>query len=888
MKKYVYMFSEGNEMMRDLLGGKGANLAQMVNLGLPVPQGFTVTTEACNEYYADGQIINETMKKQIDEALERLEKLAGKKLGGLDNPLLVSVRSGAKFSMPGMMDTILNLGLNDETVEVVAKQTDNRRFAFDSYRRFIQMYSDVVCEIDKELFEAKLTALKNNNGYESDLDITAEDFENIIIPQYKEIFKEQLGRDFPQDAKEQLMGAVLAVFRSWNNDRAIIYRNLNGIPHDLGTAVNVQQMVFGNMGNDSGTGVLFTRNAANGDNHIYGEYLINAQGEDVVAGIRTPQKIDRLAEDMPEIYKQLVTIVKGLEKHYKDMQDCEFTVENGKLYLLQTRNGKRTGKAALKIAVDLVHEGLINKYEAMTRIEPDQVSQLLHPNFTAEALKQATPILEGLPASPGAGAGKVYLTAEKVHEKAVAGEKVVLVRHETSPEDIQGMVDCEGILTSTGGMTSHAAVVARGMGKCCIVGAKALSIDYDAGTFTIDGKTYPEGTEVSLDGSTGKVYMGVLDSEESELTGDFAELMSWADEIKRLEVRANADSPRDAAVAIKFGAEGVGLCRTEHMFFEGDRIEYVREMILADTVEERIKALDELYKFQVEDFRGIYRAMVGLPVTVRLLDPPLHEFLPHTDEEYQAVADKLGKTLEEVKAKGASLKEVNPMLGHRGSRLAVTYPEIYNMQVKAIVDAAIDVERELGCTIVPEIMLPLIGSESEITYVKNNVTKAIDAAIMAKNAKIEYKIGTMIEIPRAALTADQIAKHAEFFSFGTNDLTQMTFGFSRDDVGSFLPEYIKRKVIQVDPFVSLDQSGVGQLIQMAAEKGRSVRPNIKLGICGEHGGDPESIKFCHKTGLTYVSCSPYRVLIARLAAAQAAAEEIIIEHNNDKITVQDK
>ena len=888
MKKYVYMFSEGNEMMRDLLGGKGANLAQMVNLGLPVPQGFTVTTEACNEYYADGQIINETMKKQIDEALERLEKLAGKKLGGLDNPLLVSVRSGAKFSMPGMMDTILNLGLNDETVEVVAKQTDNRRFSFDSYRRFIQMYSDVVCEIDKELFEAKLTALKNNNGYESDLDITAEDFENIIIPQYKEIFKEQLGRDFPQDAKEQLMGAVLAVFRSWNNDRAIIYRNLNGIPHDLGTAVNVQQMVFGNMGNDSGTGVLFTRNAANGDNHIYGEYLINAQGEDVVAGIRTPQKIDRLAEDMPEIYKQLVTIVKGLEKHYKDMQDCEFTVENGKLYLLQTRNGKRTGKAALKIAVDLVHEGLINKYEAMTRIEPDQVSQLLHPNFTAEALKQATPILEGLPASPGAGAGKVYLTAEKVHEKAVAGEKVVLVRHETSPEDIQGMVDCEGILTSTGGMTSHAAVVARGMGKCCIVGAKALSIDYDAGTFTIDGKTYPEGTEVSLDGSTGKVYMGVLDSEESELTGDFAELMSWADEIKRLEVRANADSPRDAAVAIKFGAEGVGLCRTEHMFFEGDRIEYVREMILADTVEARIKALDELYKFQVEDFRGIYRAMVGLPVTVRLLDPPLHEFLPHTDEEYQAVADKLGKTLEEVKAKGASLKEVNPMLGHRGSRLAVTYPEIYNMQVKAIVDAAIDVERELGCTIVPEIMLPLIGSESEITYVKNNVTKAIDAAIMAKNAKIEYKIGTMIEIPRAALTADQIAKHAEFFSFGTNDLTQMTFGFSRDDVGSFLPEYIKRKVIQVDPFVSLDQSGVGQLIQMAAEKGRSVRPNIKLGICGEHGGDPESIKFCHKTGLTYVSCSPYRVLIARLAAAQAAAEEIIIEHNNDKITVQDK
>ena len=769
MKKYVYMFSEGNEMMRDLLGGKGANLAAMVNLGLPVPQGFTVTTEACNEYYADGKIINDEMKKQIDDCLGRLEKLADKKLGGLDNPLLVSVRSGAKFSMPGMMDTILNLGLNDETVEVIAKQTGNRRFAFDSYRRFIQMYSDVVCEVDKELFEAKLTELKTTKGYESDLDITADDFENTIIPQYKEIFKTQLGRDFPQEAKEQLMGAILAVFRSWNNDRAIIYRNLNGIPHDLGTAVNVQQMVFGNMGDDSGTGVLFTRNAANGDNHIYGEYLINAQGEDVVAGIRTPQKIAKLEEDMPEIYKQLVTIVKGLEKHYKDMQDCEFTVENGKLYILQTRNGKRTGKAALKIAVDLVHEGLINKYEAMTRVEPDQISQLLHPNFTSAALAAAEVLIEGLPASPGAGAGKVYLTAEKVHEQAVAGEKVILVRHETSPEDIQGMVDCEGILTSTGGMTSHAAVVARGMGKCCIVGAKALSIDYDAGTFTIDGKTYPEGTEISLDGTSGKVYMGILDSEESELTGDFAELMSWADEIKKLQVRANADSPRDAAVAIKFGAEGIGLCRTEHMFFEGDRIEYVRQMILSDTVEERIKALDELYNFQVEDFRGIYRAMVGLPVTVRLLDPPLHEFLPHTDEEYQAVADKLGKTLEDVKTKGATLKETNPMLGHRGSRLAVTYPEIYNMQVRAIIDAAIDVERELGCTIVPEIMLPLIGSESEIVYVKENVTKAIDAAIMAKNAKIEYKIGTMIEIPRAALTADEIAKHAEFFSFGTND-----------------------------------------------------------------------------------------------------------------------
>ena len=888
MKKYVYMFSEGNEMMRDLLGGKGANLAAMVNLGLPVPQGFTVTTEACNEYYADGQIINDEMKKQIDECLERLEKLAGKKLGDMENPLLVSVRSGAKFSMPGMMDTILNLGLNDQTVEVVAKQSNNRRFAYDSYRRFIQMYSDVVCEIDKEKFEEKLTELKTKNGYESDLDITADDFENIIIPQYKEIFKTELGRDFPQDAKEQLMGAVLAVFRSWNNERAIIYRNLNGISHDLGTAVNVQQMVFGNMGNDSGTGVLFTRNAANGDNHIYGEYLINAQGEDVVAGIRTPQKIAKLEEDMPEIYAQLVKIVKGLETHYRDMQDCEFTVENGKLFILQTRNGKRTGQAALKIAVDLVHEGLITKQEALTRIEADQVSQLLHPNFTEEALKNGKELAEGLPASPGAGSGKVYLTADKVHEMKEAGENVLLVRHETSPEDIQGMVDCEGILTSTGGMTSHAAVVARGMGKCCIVGAKALSIDYDARTFTIDGVTYPEGTELSLDGTTGKVYEGVLEVQESELTGDFAELMSWADEVKTLAVRANADSPRDAEVAIKFGAEGIGLCRTEHMFFEGDRIEYVRQMILSDTVEERIKALDELYKFQVEDFRGIYRAMVGLPVTVRLLDPPLHEFLPHTDEEYQAVADKLGKTLEEVKIKGASLKEMNPMLGHRGSRLAVTYPEIYNMQVKAIVDAAIDVERELGCTIVPEIMLPLIGSEAEIVYVKNNVVKAIEAAKEAKNSDIQYKIGTMIEIPRAALTADQIAKHAELFSFGTNDLTQMTFGFSRDDIGSFLPDYIEKKVFQVDPFVSLDQNGVGQLIEIAAQKGRSTRPDIKLGICGEHGGDPESIKFCHKAGLNYVSCSPYRVLVARLAAAQAAAEQIILEHNKDKVIVSDK
>ena len=869
MKKYVYMFSEGNETMRDLLGGKGANLAQMTSLKLPVPQGFTVTTEACNEYYADGQIINEAMRAQIEESLAQLEAITGKQLGG-ENPLLVSVRSGAKFSMPGMMDTILNLGLNDETVEIVSNKTGNPRFAYDSYRRFMMMYSDVVCEVDKEKFEHIFTTLKANKGYEGDLDVTADDFKNELIPAYKELFKKEFGSDFPQNPKEQLIGSVLAVFRSWNNERATIYRNLNDIDHDLGTAVNIQAMVFGNMGDNSGTGVLFTRNAANGENYIYGEYLINAQGEDVVAGVRTPQKIARLEEDMPEIYANLVEIVKGLETYYKDMQDIEFTVEEGTLYILQTRNGKRTGSAALKIAVDMVHEGLIDKETAITRVECEQISQLLHPNFTEEALSTAVELCVGLPASPGAASGKAYLDANTVHERNQAGEKCLLVRHETSPEDIQGMVSCEGILTSTGGMTSHAAVVARGMGKCCVVGAKALVIDYKNRTFTIDGVTYNEGDELSIDGTSGKAYKGVLESKEAELTGDFGELMQWADELRQLKIRANADSPRDAEAALKFGAEGIGLCRTEHMFFEGDRIDYVRQMILSDTLEERIKALDELYKFQVEDFKGIYRTMGELPVTVRLLDPPLHEFLPHTDEDYQAVANKLGKSLSEVKAKGATLHELNPMLGHRGSRLAVTYPEIYNMQVKAIIDAAIDVSAENNVKIVPEIMLPLIGLESEITFVKNNVVEAIEAAKVAKNSEIEYHIGTMIEIPRAALTADVIANHAEFFSFGTNDLTQMTYGFSRDDAGSFLPDYKSSKLIKVDPFVSLDQEGVGQLVEMAATKGRSVKSNLKLGICGEHGGDPESIKFCHKVGLDYVSCSPYRVLVARLAAAQAA------------------
>ncbi len=882
------MFSEGNETMRDLLGGKGANLAAMVNLGLPVPQGFTVTTQACNEYYQDGNTINDSMQQQIDDCLVKLEQLTKKKLGDEENPLLVSVRSGAKFSMPGMMDTVLNLGLNDKTVEVLAKKTNNRRFAFDSYRRFIQMYSDVVCEIDKEKFEAVLRAIKEVKGYQSDLDITTEDFETTVIPSYKNIFRESMHTHFPQEPKEQLMGAIIAVFQSWNNERATIYRNINNISHTLGTAVNIQQMVFGNMGEDSGTGVLFTRNAATGDNHIYGEYLINAQGEDVVAGIRTPQKIAALEQDMPAIYEQLVTIVKGLERHYRDMQDCEFTVEHGTLYILQTRNGKRTGKAALKIAVDLVEEGLINKLTALTRLEADQVSQLLYPNFTAQALRNASPVLKGLPASPGAGSGKVYMSAQKVHEQKIAGENVVLVRHETSPEDIQGMVDCNGILTSTGGMTSHAAVVARGMGKCCIVGAKDLHIDYDNKTFTIDGTTYPEGTELSFDGTTGNVYTGILEVEDSALTGDFATMMEWADEVKKLEVRANADTPKDAQVAMKFGAEGIGLCRTEHMFFQNDRIAYVRQMILSDTLEERQKALDCLYDFQLEDFKDIYRTMASLPVTIRLLDPPLHEFLPHTDEEYQVVANKLGKSMEAVKAKGASLQEANPMLGHRGSRLAITYPEIYNMQVRAIIDAAIEIEEELCITIVPEIMLPLIGTEAEMVFVKSNITKMIEQIKKEKQSNIQYKIGTMIETPRATLVADSIAKHAEFFSFGTNDLTQMTFGFSRDDIAGFIGDYTRNNILPIDPFVSLDQQGVGQLVKQAVKKGRSIKSDLKIGVCGEHGGDPESIKFFHRAGLTYVSCSPYRVLVARLAAAQASAEEMLVEHLSDSVLILDK
>ena len=874
MKKYVYMFSEGNEMMRDLLGGKGANLAAMVNLGLPVPQGFTVTTEACNEYYADGKIINDEMKKQIDDCLERLEKLADKKLGGLENPLLVSVRSGAKFSMPGMMDTILNLGLNDETVEVVAKQTDNRRFAFDSYRRFIQMYSDVVCEVDKELFEAKLTELKNSKGYESDLDITAEDFENTIIPQYKEIFKRELGRDFPQDAKEQLMGAILAVFRSWNNERAIIYRNLNGIPHDLGTAVNVQQMVFGNMGNDSGTGVLFTRNAANGDNHIYGEYLINAQGEDVVAGIRTPQPIATLNDVMPECYEQFCKVCDILEEHYRDMQDMEFTIENGKLFMLQTRNGKRTAQAALKIAVDLVNEGMITKEQALLKVEPRQLDQLLHPNFEETSLKCAQVIATGLAASPGAATGRIYFTAEDVIEAHKNGvQDILLVRLETSPEDIEGMNIAHGILTIRGGMTSHAAVVARGMGTCCVCGCGSLRVDEENKVLTTpDGKKYHEGDYMSLDGSTGNVYGERIKTVEPEISGDFETFMSWADEVRTLKVRTNADTPRDALQARKFGAEGIGLCRTEHMFFEEERIFNFRRMITAETVEARKEALEKILPYQRSDFKELFKAMEIYPVTIRFLDPPLHEFLPHTDEEIRPLAESLGMTFDALKTRVESLKEFNPMMGHRGCRLAVTYPEIAEMQTRAVIEAAIAVNKE-GQNVVPEIMIPLVGDIKELKYVKDVVCKTADAIIAEAGVELPYKVGTMIEIPRAALTADEIAKEAEFFSFGTNDLTQMTYGFSRDDAAKFLNEYYTKNIFESDPFAHIDENGVGQLMQIAINKAKPVRPDIKLGICGEHGGDPRTVEFCHRIGLTYVSCSPYRVPLARLAAAQAAVKE---------------
>ena len=868
MTKWVYMFDEGRADMKNLLGGKGANLAEMTNLGLPIPQGFTVTTEACTDYYNNGKKIRDEIKSQIFEYLRKLEEKQGKKFGDPENPLLVSVRSGARVSMPGMMDTILNLGLNDVSVEGLAKRTGNPRFAYDSYRRFIQMFSDVVMEISKSKFERVLDEIKEKKGYKFDTDLTADDLKEVIA-EFKAIYKQEKGTDFPQNPEEQLIEAVTAVFRSWDNPRAIYYRRMNDIPGDWGTAVNVQAMVFGNMGDTSGTGVAFTRNPSTGEPKIYGEYLINAQGEDVVAGIRTPQPISRLEQDMPEVYQEFLRIANLLENHYKDMQDMEFTIENKKLYFLQTRSGKRTAQAALRIACDLVDEGKITKEEAIRRIDAKSLDQLLHPTFDAKALKEAKPIGSGLPASPGAAAGRVYFTAEDAKKHHDMGERVILVRLETSPEDIEGMHASEGILTVRGGMTSHAAVVARGMGTACVSGCGEIVIDEEAKCFTLGGHTIKEGDYISLDGSTGNIYLGDIPTVDASITGNFERIMNWADEIRTLKVRTNADTPADAANAIKFGAEGIGLCRTEHMFFEAERIPKIRKMILSKTVEAREAALNELIPFQKGDFKALYEVMEGRPVTIRFLDPPLHEFVPTNDEDIAELAKEMGLSFEEVKATCESLHEFNPMMGHRGCRLAVTYPEIARMQTRAVMEAAIEVKNEKGYDIVPEIMIPLVGDKKELKFVKDVVVETAEAVKKEYNSDIKYQVGTMIEIPRAALLADEIAEEAEFFSFGTNDLTQMTFGFSRDDAGKFLDEYYKVKIYESDPFARLDQSGVGQLVKMAAEKGRATRPDLKLGICGEHGGDPSTIEFCYKVGLNYVSCSPFRVPIARLAAAQA-------------------
>ena len=863
------MFKEGDPKNKNLLGGKGANLADMTQLGLPIPQGFTVTTEACTEYYNNGQALSNEIESQIKSCLVNLEELSGKKFGDNTNPLLVSVRSGARVSMPGMMDTVLNLGLNDEAVVGLANKTENERFAYDSYRRFIQMFSDVVMEIPKPRFEKIIDEMKEAKGVKLDTELDANDLKEMVI-RFKALYKEVKGVDFPQDPEVQLMEAVKAVFRSWMNPRAIVYRRMNDYPSSWGTAVNVQMMVFGNMGDTSGTGVAFTRNPSTGENAIYGEYLINAQGEDVVAGIRTPSHISQLEQDMPEVYTQFMNIAHTLENHYHDMQDMEFTVENGKLYFLQTRNGKRTAAAALRIAVDLVTEGQITEEEAVLRVEPKQLDQLLHPMFDAKALKAAQVIGKALPASPGAAAGKVYFTAEDAKEAGAAGERVILVRLETSPEDIEGMAAARGILTVRGGMTSHAAVVARGMGTCCVSGCGEIQINEEEKHFSLGGMTFHEGDYISLDGSTGNIYGEDVATVEPEITGDFETFMAWADKYRTLKVRTNADSPKDAKNAVKFGAEGIGLCRTEHMFFEEDRIMKMRKMIVSKTEAERREALDALLPLQKGDFVGIYEAMGERPVTVRLLDPPLHEFLPHTDEDITTLADEMGITFEDLKATVESLHEFNPMMGHRGCRLAVSYPEIAEMQARAIIEAALEVKQEKGYDIIPEIMIPLVGEVKELKYVKDIVVAAADKAIAEADTTLTYHVGTMIEIPRAAVTADQIAEEAEFFSFGTNDLTQMTFGFSRDDAGKFLEDYYGKGVYESDPFARLDQTGVGALVQMAAEKGRSTRSDIKLGICGEHGGDPSSIEFCHKVGLNYVSCSPFRVPIARLAAAQAA------------------
>jgi pyruvate,orthophosphate dikinase len=867
-KKYVYLFSEGNASMKNLLGGKGANLAEMTNLGIPVPGGFTVSTEACNKYYEDGKIIADEIINQIYGCLSKLEEETGKKFGDNSNPLLVSVRSGARVSMPGMMDTILNLGLNDVAVEALANLTNNPRFAYDSYRRFIQMFSDVVMGIEKRLFENKIDELKEEKRIEFDTDLTADDLKALVVS-FKEIYKKEKGEDFPTDPKVQLIESITAVFRSWDNPRAIVYRRLNDIPGEWGTAVNVQQMVFGNKGETSGTGVVFSRDPATGENVIYGEYLMNAQGEDVVAGIRTPLPISKLQEQDPKIYEEFEGIVNKLERHYKDMQDMEITIEEGKLYFLQTRNGKRTAQSALKIAVDLVEEGMLTKEEAILKVEPKQLDSLLHPAFYTEDLKQATPIAKGLPASPGAACGKIAFTADEAKERAALGEYVVLVRLETSPEDIEGMIAAKGILTVRGGMTSHAAVVARGMGTCCVAGCGSLKVDEEKRTVEVDGKVYTADDYISIDGATGNVYGEKIKTVAPEITGHFATFMAWADEIRSLKVRANADSPRDARQAVEFGAQGIGLCRTEHMFFAEDRIMAVRQMIISKDVEQRKEALEKILPMQKEDFVGIYEALEGKPVTIRLLDPPLHEFLPNTDVDIKELATEMGVTFDELKATVQSLHEFNPMMGHRGCRLAVSYPEIAEMQARAIIEAAIEVKQNKGYDIVPEIMIPLVGEIKELKYVKDVILRTVKEVMSEKGVTLNYKIGTMIEIPRAALTADEIAKEAEFFSFGTNDLTQMTFGFSRDDAAKFLNSYYEKKIYEQDPFGKLDQTGVGSLIKIAVEKGKSTRPDIHLGICGEHGGDASSIEFCHNIGLDYVSCSPFRVPLARLAAAQA-------------------
>ena len=868
MNKRVYKFEEGNAKMRNLLGGKGANLAEMTNLGMPVPPGFTISTEACTDYYNDGKEINDDTKKQIFDALEWLEGVRGKKFGDENDPLLVSVRSGAPVSMPGMMDTILNLGLNDKSVAGFARKTGNPRFAYDSYRRFIQMFSDVVMGQPKTLFDAILEDEKKKHGYVYDTELQAEDLQNVIA-EYKKLYREQQGEDFPQDPRVQLMEAIKAVFRSWDNPRANTYRRMYDIPYELGTAVNVQSMVFGNMGNTSGTGVAFTRNPATGAKGIFGEYLINAQGEDVVAGIRTPQPITKLAEDLPACYEEFMKLAKGLENHYRDMQDMEFTIEDGHLFFLQTRNGKRTAQAAIQIACDLVDEGMIDEKEAVLRIEPQSLDQLLHPGFDQTKLKLAREIGQALPASPGAAAGRVYFNAEDAVAAHAQGQRVIMVRQETSPEDIDGMHAAEGILTMRGGMTSHAAVVARGMGTCCISGCGDMKVHEAEKYFELGNHEIHEGDYLSLDGSTGKIYLGDIPTVEATISGNFERIMNWADRYRRLEVRTNADTPADAANAVRLGAQGIGLCRTEHMFFNPDRIPKIRKMILSDTTEEREAALNELIPFQKGDFKGLYKAMEGRPVTIRFLDPPLHEFVPNTEAEIRQMAEEMGKSVEEVKRRCDDLKEFNPMMGHRGCRLSVTFPEIARMQTRAVMEAAIEVSREDGFTIEPEIMVPLVGDVKELKFVKNIIVGTAEKVKEEMHSDIRYHIGTMIEIPRAALMADQIAEEAEFFSFGTNDLTQMTFGFSRDDAGKFLTDYYKSKIYEQDPFAHLDQNGVGQLIQIAVEKGKKTRPDIHLGICGEHGGDPASIEFVNRVGLTYVSCSPFRVPIARLAAAQA-------------------